>query len=151
MLSNFELEDMCNELQLPMVSICMKDELPKSVQDGGYIINLDSSTNSNGTHWTAMVIQGNEAQFFDPFGVVPSVEIIHFVKKRPKCKLAYVSTQIQDLKSQRCGYFCVAFLYYCIKLCPGSIFDSGNDFPTLFSDDTIENDSLLRKIFQYMR
>ena len=149
MLSNFELEDMCSELRIPLIRVCMKDELPNSVQNGGYIINLDSSTHSDGTHWTAMVVKDNEAQFFDPFGVIPSVEIIKFVKKRPKCRLAYVSKQIQDLKSHRCGYFCVAFLYYTFKMCRGSIFDAGNEFPKLFSSNTKSNDHILMKFLNY--
>jgi hypothetical protein len=31
----------------------MKNEMPKKLIDGCYIINLQSSTQGNGTHWTA--------------------------------------------------------------------------------------------------
>jgi hypothetical protein len=52
MLTNFEIEDIANHYGLNLSAVVMKDELanykPKS---GNYIINLESSTQGNGTHW----------------------------------------------------------------------------------------------------
>ena len=82
MLSIFELERLANFSRLPFVTICMKDELGKSVKDECYIINLQSSTLGSGTHWCAMFINGLQTAFFDSFGALSAKEIVNFVKNR---------------------------------------------------------------------
>jgi hypothetical protein len=57
----------------------MKNELPVKIKDGNYIINLQSSTQGDGTHWTALIIRNDTALYFDSFGAPPSTEIIDFV------------------------------------------------------------------------
>ena len=52
MLSNFDLEKLAGFYKLPLIGIHMKNEMPKKPVDGCYIINLQSSTQGNGTHWT---------------------------------------------------------------------------------------------------
>ena len=63
MLSNFDLERLAEFYHLPLVAITMKDELPAKVEDGCYIINLQSSTSGNGTHWLGLFIYKNNAYF----------------------------------------------------------------------------------------
>ena len=63
----------------------MKDDLPKKVTDGNFIINLESSVDKNGnecggSHWTALVVKGSQSFFFDSFGAYPSTEIVNYVK-----------------------------------------------------------------------
>jgi hypothetical protein len=57
MLSNFELEDIAQHYGFPL-TVLMKDELknhkPKS---GNYIINLESSSQGNRTHWLTLGIR----------------------------------------------------------------------------------------------
>ena len=48
MLSNFDLERLAEFYHLPLVAVTMKDELPEKVEDGCYIINLQSSTDGRG-------------------------------------------------------------------------------------------------------
>ena len=60
----------------------MKDELPNTVHDGRYIINMQSSNRGRGTYWVSLSIIRNNAYYFNSFESVPPVEICYFVKKR---------------------------------------------------------------------
>ena len=64
MLSNIDLEELSKHYKLPLIAVTMKDELPNKLQNGNYIINLQSSTQGNGTHWTALkVINNNNKRY----------------------------------------------------------------------------------------
>jgi len=108
-LSNYEIEDVAKHYNLNLIDCCMKDELNK-LQNGFYIINLESSTQGNGTHWTTLIVQPNLAVFCDSFGAPPSVEIKFFVKQRKGIHMAFNNETFQDMKSSNCGFFC---LYLC--------------------------------------
>ena len=145
MLTNFDLENLAHKFNLPLVSICMKDKLPTKVHDGNYIINLQSSEGgkNHGTHWTALVVMGQQSLFFDPFGIYPSTEIREFIKKRKGCHLAFTTKEIQDLHSSLCGYFCLGFLIY---------LDRGKgpeEYMRLFSEnDTKGNDRIMKTVIK---
>ena len=128
----------------------MKDELPEKVEDGCYIINLQSSTSGNGTHWLGLFIHKNNAYYFDSYGAPPSVEIIKFVKKRKGCHMYYNNFIIQDLKSQNCGWYTLAFLLWCYSyvLFSKDMKNMFNEFVKSFVDDTKENDKILKEFFE---
>ena len=149
MLSNFDLERLANFYHLPLVAVEMKDELPSKVKDGCYIINLQSSTAGQGTHWLSLFIYKNNAYFFDSFGAPPSIEIIKFVKKRKGCHLYYNNFIIQDLKSENCGFYALAFLLWCYSyvLFSKDMKHMFDDFVDAFSDDTTKNDKILKDFF----
>ena len=44
------------------------DNLPKTIKNGAYVINLDEYTDVD-THWTAFYAKNNEFIYFDSFGV----------------------------------------------------------------------------------
>ena len=46
----------------------MKNNLPKKIKDGAYVINLDEYADV-GTHWIALFCNKNEIAYFDSFGV----------------------------------------------------------------------------------
>ena len=147
MLTNFDLEAMAHKYKLLIRSICMKDKLPKRVRDGNYIINLQSSDNgrNHGTHWTALVLRGDEALFFDPFGVYPSTEIRDFVKRRPGTHLAFTTKDIQDLKSDNCGLFCMGFLLMTDS--NPDLFRGAKDYMSFFSStNTKGNDKIIKAL-----
>ena len=54
--SNFDLEDLAQKYNLPLVGIFSKDELSKQIQVGSYIINLQDSTEGSGSHWVLIKI-----------------------------------------------------------------------------------------------
>lgn len=150
MLSNFDLENICREYKVPLKGVFMKDELLSMKQsDGNYIVNLQSTTDGNGSHWTALIMRGKEAFFFDSFGAPPSVEIIKFIKKKRGVRLAFNNWIIQDLKSDNCGYFCVALLIYIRNnLKKGmSLMKVADDFIDGFGEDSKINDELLKSFF----
>ena len=42
MLTNFDIEEICKSLQLPLVGVFSKDELPKKNYIGSYYINMEN-------------------------------------------------------------------------------------------------------------
>ena len=149
MLSNFDLDRLADFYHLPLVAIEMKDELPSKVKDGCYIINLQSSTAGQGTHWLSLFIYKNNAYFFDSFGAPPSIEIMKFVKKRKGCHLYFNNFIIQDLKSENCGWYALAFLLWCYSyvLFSKDMKNMYSKFVDAFSDDTTKNDKILKDFF----
>lgn len=146
MLSNIDLEELAKHYNLPIVEITMKDELGNKLKNGNYIVNLQSSSDGNGTHWTALKVSNKQSVYFDSFGVWPSEEIKEFVKRRKNTKLAFSTKEIQDFKSENCGYFCLAFLLF-LQHSKKNMYDATNDFTSNFSDDTKENDNILKSFF----
>ena len=146
MLTNFDLEKLCHEYKVPIHAVVMKNELPPKVKDGNYIVNLQSSTQGDGTHWTGLIVEKKNALFFDPFGAEPSQEIVDFIKKRKDCTLGYTSRDIQDLTSHNCGYFCLAFLLH-LKDCT-DLFDAANEFVNTFDNISKNNDIRLGDVFR---
>ena len=70
MLTNYDLEELCDVYNVPLRGIYMKDMLPRKIQNGNYIINLESSNGgqNNGTHWTCLVVSNKDTMFYDPYG-----------------------------------------------------------------------------------
>lgn len=148
-ISNFDIEKICEYYKLPLVSICMKNELPRGVKNGCYIINMQSSSQGNGTHWVALFVYKTNAFYFDSFGGLPPVEIMNFVKKRTGCHLYYNNWIIQNIKSSHCGWYCIAFLRHMYKNLQGNLKEAYNDFVNNFVDDTSKNDDILRSFFTF--
>jgi len=150
MLSNFDLERLAEFYNLPLVAITMKDELPATIKEGCYIINLQSSTAGQGSHWLGLFIHKNNAYYFDSFGGSPPLEVIKFVKTRKGCHLYYNNFIIQDLKSGNCGFYALAFLLWCYSyiLFSKNMTNMFNDFVNSFVDDTKENDIILKEFFK---
>lgn len=149
MLSNFDIEQLAEYYKVPILGVVMKDELPPYVRDGGYIINLQSTTDGNGSHWTALHVDGKSAFFFDSFGAPPSTEIMDYVKRRHGCHIGFNNWIIQDLNSENCGYYALGLLIYIDKnLKTSNLFKVANDYIDGFTDDTKHNDKLLRSFFR---
>ena len=88
-------------------SVFSRNNLPKKIKDGVYVINLDKIPDV-GTHWIALFCNRNETVYFDSFGVehVPE-EIKEFIgNKNIKTNIFWV--QAND--SVMCRYFCIGFI-----------------------------------------
>jgi hypothetical protein len=113
MLSNFDLEELSEHYGFPLSKVLMKDELkvvpPKS---GNFIINLQSSSQGNGTHWVCLAIRGKQSFYCDSFGVLMPQEVITFCKRIPKSHLSYNDFGFQHIKSETCGWYCVGLLIH---------------------------------------
>jgi len=127
----------------------MKDELPKSVKTGNYIVNLESGSEGNGTHWTALLVTPQEALYYDPFGQVPIQEIVDFIKRKRGCRLAYTMRQNQYITSDNCGSFCLALMIYCHRH-SGKLYEKANDFVNLFDDNPKNNDIRLGDFYRML-
>ena len=148
MITNFDLERLAKFYKLPLVTICMKNELPSTPKEGCYIINMQSSTAGSGTHWVAMYFWKETCYYFDSFGATPPVEVINFIKKKKGSHLLFNNFIIQDLKSENCGYFCLAFLLYMYhNRQKGNLQNVYNEFVNNFMDDTTKNDEILKSYF----
>jgi hypothetical protein len=117
MTSNFQLLEFAKKKHLDKVSILCKDELTKVKlrPNLNFIINMSDADDSNGTHWTALYVSHNMQPFYmDSFGAPPAKEVIKYLKPL-KRKIAYSQFAIQDIKSDQCGIFSLAFLLYMTK------------------------------------
>ena len=153
MLTNYDLEELCDVYNVPLRGIYMKDMLPKKIQNGNYIINLESSNGgqNNGTHWTCLVVRNKDTMFYDPYGAPPSIEIRNFVQQRKNAHLGFNNWVVQDLKSENCGYFVLSFLVHAGALrnkSPAKLYVRANNYINQFVDDTIRNDEMLRASFR---
>ena len=117
-----------------------RDNLPKKVKDGAYVINLDEHKDT-GTHWIALLCNRNEIVLFDSFGVehIPE-EIKEFIGNR---KIKANIFRVQANNSVMCGYFCIGFIDFMLagkKL---------TDYTNLFSPyDFDKNDQIILSYFK---
>ena len=105
-LANFEIQKYYkNEPRFN--GVFSRNNLPKKIKDGAYIINLDEYADV-GTHWIALFCNRNEIVYFDSFGVehVPE-EIKEFIGNK-NIKTNIFRVQAND--SVMCRYFCIGFI-----------------------------------------
>ena len=119
-----------------------RDNMPKKVKDGAYVINLDEYADV-GTHWIALFCNRNEIVYFDSFGVehVPE-EIKEFIDRRflnssTSYRPSSSASQNRNIKanifrvqannSVMCGYFYIGFIDFML------VDKKLTDFSSLFS------------------
>ena len=66
--------------ELSFNGVFSRNNLPKKVKDGAYVINLDEYADV-GTHWIALFCNRNEIVYLDSFEHVPE-EIKEFVRNK---------------------------------------------------------------------
>ena len=96
-----------------------RDNLPNTIKNGDYIINLDEYCDI-GTHCVALYVNNNTITYFDSFGIehIPK-EIMKFIgneqsssaKARNKNIIANIY-RIQAYDSIMCSYFCIGFINF---------------------------------------
>lgn len=142
MLSNIEIQNFCSEYGIPLDFIDSKNRLPKQLKPGNYIINLQDRHEGNGTHWVALKVLDNDTGlYYDSFGISPPLE----VSMRLKNVLSNRDT-VQDLQSNACGFYCIAFLHFFESHTPRSFYL--NTFNKMFSPDTSKNAQVLNYYIQ---
>lgn len=147
MLTNFDLEDIAEDAGLDLIGVFSKDQLPKERKVGSYIINMQDSDDGNGTHWVVFKIFPNKkCCFFDSFGVLYPTDIGEFLS--PFKPIATNNRHIQDVKSQKCGYFCLAFIEYFnnFNTKKNDVYESFDDFLNCFSDNPKQNDKIVMEM-----
>ena len=124
--------------------IFSRNNLPKKIKDGAYIINLHEYANV-GTDWIALFCKKNEIIYFDSFGVeyIPN-EIKEFIKEFPGNKNIKTNIfRVQEDNSITCKYFSIGFIDFMLagkKL---------TDYTNLFSPhDLKKNDNIILSYFK---
>ena len=165
MLTNYDIEKICEKLDLPLVGVFMKDQLKNEKRKvGSYVINLDDS-DGDGTHWVFAKIFSDSDRFddssseeeeakrycgalyFDPFGIGMPLEIEDFLK--PFGKKAINKKQIQNVYSTQCGWYCIYCDYFLEKHKKGkSYIDDYKAFLDIWDNDPTKNLDLLKKFFK---
>ena len=121
-------------------SVYSRDNLPKTIKDGAYVIYLDEYADV-GTHWIALYAKNNEVIYLDSFGVeYVSKEIKRFIEHKDIKTTVF---RIQAYNTIMCGYFCIGFIDF--------MFTNKTliDFTSLFSpSDFQKNDKIILKYFK---
>ena len=91
LLSDQDLKVYAQQLKLPLLAVLQKDMFRNIIPEvGAYIINLQSSTVGNGTHWTGLFITEKYAIYYDPYGLPIPTPLIKFIYKSIfKLKIIY--------------------------------------------------------------
>ena len=138
-LTNFEVSEYYkNESRFN--GVYSRDNLPKTIKKGEYVINLDEYKNT-GTHWVALFVKPKYTVYFDSFGIehIPN-EINKFIdNKNIKSNIF----RLQAYDSIMCGYYCIEFIDYMIK--GKTLLDYTN---LLSSNDFKKNDQIIKRIFK---
>ena len=117
-----------------------RNNLPKTIKKGAYVINLDEYENTC-THWVSLFVKTNEVIYFDSFGKehIPS-EINKFIGNSDIKSNIF---RVQAYDSIMCRYFCIKFINYMLK---GKTL---LDYTNLFSpNDFKKNDQIIKRIFK---
>lgn len=122
LLSNFDIIDICKELNIRLIKCGYKSDLVGKCLNGGYIINLDDAGGA-GTHWTSLFVDGSNVCYYDSFGMIYPKEVERFCKGK---NIIYNYNDIQYINDTHCGWYCIAFLHY---------FQNNNNSDMLLSDE----------------
>ena len=139
LLTNFEIQEYYkNEPRFN--GVYFRDNLPKTMKNGAYVINLDECEDV-GTHWIALYVKDNEITYFYSFGVEHVPKEIKKVIGHKNIKTNIF--RIQADNSIMCGYFCTGFIEFTFAE-RGLI-----DFTSLFSPyDFKKNDKIISSYFK---
>lgn len=113
-LSNYNILDLVVKLKIPhFKGVFMRDKLlskkskPKAKEC--WILN-HASSQTDGSHWTALSKTYNRAYYFDSFGKLPPpLEVINYLGD--KVHLYYNAKKYQNYGTNICGHLCLRFLY----------------------------------------
>ena len=123
-LTNIELYDFANKLQIPLRGVFMRDSLPDSPHETeNGIVNFNKLCES-GTHWVCYYKKGDVKIYFDSFGGVVLQEVRNYLKSP-----IYRNTDIVQGNTPFCGHLC---LYVLKSLNNGNTFrDTLNSLETV--------------------
>jgi hypothetical protein len=166
MLTDLQIKDLSNKMNIPLADVNFKDELPMKPEfNKVYIINLqDSETDeghqNNGTHWTLLYIRKTPKEqlqpiYFDPYGCPPPEIVKQIVEKSTNLKCPYTTKDIQSLMNNACGFYCLALAHFICssRYRTNDLYTDVDNFMDMFDDlnhsiDWKKNEYILRMFFQ---
>ena len=122
-LTNFEIKRYYQN-EPKFNGVFSRDNLPKKIKDGAYVINLDEYADV-GTCWIALFCKKTEIVYFDSFGVEHALEEIKGFIGNISIKANIF--RVQSNNSIMCGYFCIRFIDFML------VGKKLTDFTSLFS------------------
>lgn len=166
MLTNFQLEELAKKMNIDLVFVGFKDELPRKIQvNKAYIVNMQNSYDEDGlrnvgSHWVAFQVQklkNDKIQplYFDSYGKEPPEEILKSIKTNFKIHIPHTTKDIQSLMGEICGYFALSWLFFInnYENKTGDIYQDTENYLSLFDDlttsiDFKRNEYYLKMFFQ---
>ena len=147
-LTNFQIQNICNQVGIKLNGIYMKDELSSNISNGNYIVNLQNH-NEEGSHWVCFLKSKNNIYWFDSFGCPPMQNEVNIFKQN-HYNVYYSSVQIQSMTSILCGFFCIAYLYF-VNLKGSSTTHKIAEFQNLFNyKNRANNDNILKNLYKHI-
>jgi len=169
MLTNTQIREMAEKMNVPLAKIVYKTDLPKKFEfNKSYFINLDDEYKEDGTlnqgsHWTCLQVNKYpndliEAIYFDPYGIGAPESVKKVFNNTIGAtgrQFPHNTKDVQSLMSNACGWFCLAFLHY-INAFPKrtkNLYDDTDAFLGMFDDlnkhiDWKKNEYMLKQFFQ---
>lgn len=139
-LSDKDIHEILNFHKIKINGIFQKDCI-HDLKNGFTIINLQSSTQGNGTHWTALYHDDKINLYFDSYGFVPPREIEILLKN-----YKYNKNDIQSIDSSSCGFYVIAFIKFLYnKINKEKAFET---FINLFKPNTCQNEIILKQLLE---
>ena len=102
-LTNFEIKEYY-ENDPRFHGVYSRDNLPKTIKNGAYVINLDEYADV-GTRWIALYVKNNEVIYFDSFGV-------EHVPKEIKRFIGHKNTKINIFRIQADNSIMLSYWVY---------------------------------------
>lgn len=152
MLSDIDINQIASDLDLPIIGVFSKDQLPQEREEGSYYVNMQNATDGGGTHWVLAKIYKDEdgyegAIYFDSFGVDMPKEVEEFLKEYKP--IPFNNKQIQSLRSEECGWYCIYCDYYLTHLrVKDDVIDDYGNFLKMWSENPSKNLTLLKELFK---
>ena len=118
------------------------DKLPQIEKKSNISLIINTANSKSvGEHWVAMRMTKDKCFYFDSFGMEIINENIKNFAKIYK-KVIYSERCIQNIQSEKCGEFCVAFInnVNCVE--------SYKNFINSFSENGYINDFIVNKLMK---
>lgn len=139
-LSDLDIYEILNHHNIKINGIYQKDKLT-DLQDGFYVINLQSSTDGNGSHWCGLYYNFDKSCWFDSFGFVAPEEIELLLQDYD-----YNDTDIQNVNSSSCGFYVIAFIKFLYNKKDKDT--AYKTFLNLFKKNTFQNERILKSLLE---
>lgn len=165
-LTNFQLEELCERMSIPLEGIYFKDELPDDLEyNKSYIVNMENEKDEDGydntgSHWVCFQVNKYpngliEGIYFDSFGLGKPPAIKKSLKSLSNKEIPETRKNIQSIVNHACGWYCCAFLHF-INSCPlrtKDLYTDVSHFLDLFDDldnsiDFKKNEYILKHFFR---
>lgn len=141
-LSSYEIQEICTKNDIRFNGIYCRNEIPKVLQEGWYVLNLDKAS-GDGTHWCCWCCGKTMNLYFDSFGFPPPTDL-----EKRLGTYTYNSKKIQNMNSDSCGWFCLMAIKYCEDR--GNTLRAFNQFLSLFSDASSKNEKILENYYLHL-